>query len=562
VVSDDLPDGTGVYLLKDSAGKILYVGKARSIRDRVQSHRQSERDRMLMGQVTAVDYILTDTEHEALLLESNLIKRNRPRYNVRLKDDKRYPYIELTNERFPILRVTRRPEDQNQRYYGPFTDVGAARRTLKLVRRAFPLRSCKHLPKRPCLDYQTHLCSAPCVGKIGNEQYDRLVQGADLFLSGERHSMAHLLIDEMRRQMVEAAGDLEYERAAKIRDEIKSLERTLEKQEIMTPEGEDADIIAISSRNDLACIEIFFLREGKLVGADHFYMEGSSDEPLAPFIKQYYSSTTPPKKVQIQKDLPEDVDNWLSDLGATISVNSRGRLMGMAYKNASSLLRQEELNSKKGIDELGKYLSIPSPSRIEGIDISNFGGGEAVGSVVVFNDGMPSKGEYRRFKMEMEGPDDVGMIADVVRRRYSKTEAPDLILLDGGRGQLNGARFALEELGVNAPIIALAKKEDDIFLPDMPLQHMRPDSPALLLLKHVRDEAHRFAINYHRKLRSQRGKKSWLDETPGIGQKRKRALLLRFGSLDNVKKASVDELQDVLHNRAVVKELIEHIRSS
>ena len=560
MISADLPDKTGVYVLKDPSGKVLYVGKARSIRDRVSSHISSPRDRELMKLVAKTDYILTETEHEALLLESNLIKRYRPRYNVRLKDDKRYPYIELTDEKFPSLRITRSPK-MGHRYYGPFTRVVAARRTLKWVRAIFPLRSCKRLPTRPCLDYEIHLCSAPCVGKITEERYRKLVSGADAFLSGKRHSPGRELICELRIQMKEAAQDLEYERAARIRDEIASIERTLERQTIETSRKKDMDLIAIASGDGLACIEIFFLRDGKLVGADHFYMEGDPNEALATFIKQYYVSTAPPREILVHEDLPEEVRGWLGELGVKVKMSGGKELMKMAQENASSLLRQEELKEKNGIRELGEWLHIPRPSLIDGIDISNFGGKEAVGSVVVFRDGEPSRREYRHFRIKEDEPDDVGMMAEVVRRRYSDAEEmPGLILLDGGRGQLNGAKSVLRELGIDPPILAIAKKEEEIYLPDEGPRRLRPDSQALHLLQHVRDEAHRFAISYHKKIRSKK-ERSWLDDVPGIGEGRKISLLKHFNSPNGVKKASEKELQVVLNHRGAVKSLLEYIRT-
>jgi len=550
-LGDDLPDKTGVYLMKDASGKVVYVGKARSIRNRVRSHSAEA----MMRHVSSVDYILTETEHEALLLESNLIKRFRPRRNVRLKDDKRYPYIELTAEPFPALRITRQPGEG--KCYGPFTDVGAARRTLKWVRRVFPLRSCKRLPRRPCLDYEVHLCSAPCTERITQERYGELVRGADLFLSGRRHPAGRDLIGKMHRQMEDAAQHREYERAAQIRDEIRSIERTLEKQGIVTQEREDVDVIASASSGNLACVEVLFIRSGKLVGAEHFFMEGDTKNALAAFLKQYYSTTSPPPKVLLRDHVPEDVRKWLGELGAGVRVTREGRNMKMASTNATSFLRQEGLKESKGPEELGKWLGIPSPEVIEGIDISDLGGKEAVGSVVVFRRGAPSSREYRHFRIKAKGPNDVGMMAEVVRRRYSAIEElPDLILLDGGRGQLNGARSALKGLGVDVPVLALAKEANDIFLPDKPPSRLPTESAALHLLQHVRDEAHRFAIRYHRKLRSAYTR-SWLDDVPGIGVQRKRVLLERFGSLGGVKKASEDELLAVLHNRRVVGALME-----
>jgi excinuclease ABC subunit C len=566
-----LPDKPGVYILKDAQGDILYIGKATSLLKRVPSyfqHTEHPKIRTLQKRIADLDYIITESEEAALILEADLVKKHEPRYNVRLKDDKKWLYIKVTREKYPKIYLTRDREADGAKYYGPYTDARAARRSLQVVRRLFPLRCCDKKidvgEGRPCLDYQTKLCSAPCNGRISLGEYVNLVDKVDLFLTG-RHTD---LIEDLSNRMFEASDNLEYEKAASLRDQINAVNKTVFRHKAVLHLKAEMDVIALAKAGNIACVQLFFIRGGRITGRDSFLLEGvertDAEGVIASFVKQYYSSATyVPRELILQYRIREDViQDWLGEirgLKVYLRVPKRGRklsLIKIAAKNAEFVLRQhitggqQEKQIEDALRELQIKLNLPSPpSIIEGFDISNIQGTKATGSVVVFRRGTPAKRDYRRFKIKsVKGSDDIGMLKEVVKRRYSRGEKlPDLILVDGGRGQLNAVLRVLKELGIkHVPAIGLAKEFEYVFAPGKvkPII-LAEDSKALHLLQRVRDEAHRFALAYHRKLKSQELSESILDNIPGIGKQRKKGLFRYFGSIEGIKNASVDELQRV-----------------
>lgn len=614
-----LPRKPGVYLFRNEAGEVIYVGKAVSLRDRVRSYFQpsgrfvSAKVKAMVEHIRDLEYIVTDSEVEALILEANLIKEYSPRYNVRLKDDKNYPYLKVTDEPFPRVIVVRRP-GKDGRYFGPYANPKAVRETLKFLRKLFPIRTCTldlsgELNFKPCLLYHIGRCGAPCAGLQGEEEYNRLVDEVCLFLEG-RH---HRLIPELRRKMEEAAAKLEFEKAARLRDQMQALERVVERQKVVSTSGGDQDVIGIA-RGDggVACVQVFFVRDGKLTGRDHFYFDSPPDAPdeevLAAFMSRFYADAAfIPKEILLPLALEEQevTEAWLSSRrGASVRLRvpvrgEKRRLVEMVNENAALVLGErlaKESRSlervEEGLHQLQEVLGLPAlPRRIEAYDISNTQGAEPVASMVVFEDGLPAGGEYRRFKIRgIEGPNDFAMMHQVVYRRFArglkerealealdpkerKAEAkkakfarfPDLILIDGGKGQLSAARDALRELDLeDLPTISLAERLEEIFLEEHSEPILLPrESPALHLLQQVRDEAHRFALTYHRKLRTKGQSRSILDQIEGVGPKRKKSLLRHFGSVKRVREATLEELAAVPGLPADVAERIYHeMRSS
>lgn len=559
---DDLPLVPGVYLLKDSADRILYVGKAKSLKKRVKSYFRSDLDpktRALMNQFHHLEYIVTDTEKEALILESNLIKKHMPRYNIRLKDDKRYPYIKVTNEKFPRVLITRRVMDDGSYYYGPFTEATTLRRLVKFIKALFKVRDCKNMDG-PCLNYQIDLCKAPCDNKVGEEEYKKMVDNVSMFFEGKYDE----IMDALKQEMVGAAENQEFEKAAVLRDQINSVEDVLEKQKMEFTGDLDQDVVAAASDEELACVAVFSVRDGKIIGREDFLMggaENSSEEKIVTaFLKQYYMGPRHvPSKIILHKDVEDRklIEEWLTEkreAPVDIDVPVKGiefRLARMVSKNAQILLNHQK-EVKGALVDLKKYLGIAKiPKRIEAYDISNISGKNAVGSMVVFENGAPKKSAYRRYKIETEGPDDYAMMKEMLTRRFTslinnQDSEPDLILVDGGKGQLNIALEVFQSLNIQYPVIGLAKEFEHVFIPQTPSPLILPrDSEALLLLQRIRDEAHRFAINYHKTLRSKEFKSSPLDEIPGVGNKRRMILLKHFGSMENIMNADVSELQEV-----------------
>lgn len=551
---EKLPDATGVYIFRDRDDRVLYVGKSISIRKRVSSYfreQENPRLRIMMRHLESIEYILTQNEKEALILESNLIKRYRPPYNVRLKDDKRYPFIKITDEEYPRVLIVRTIGRDSARYYGPFTDTGAVRRTLKLIKSLFRIRSCRRMDG-PCLNSQIDLCYAPCDGRISREEYQEIIEKVDLFFQGRYQEVIEVLEEEMK----EASERLEFERAARIRDQIESIREVMERQHASFTDSIDQDIVALERGGDASAVVVLQIRDGKITGKDDFILRGSAPrtEILEAFLKQYYAiPRRVPSEILTQYPVEDGViAEWLSELrGEEVKIHSPEggagrRLLNIAWKNASVILKQKG-RVRDALLQLKDDLKLPEiPRRMEGLDISNIAGESATGSVAVFIDGKPSPGSYRRYRISAQGPDDYAMMRELVERRYSSPELrkPDLVLIDGGKGQLGAALEALKNCGVHVPVVGIAKKREEVYLPGLS-EPVDVDDGALQILRHLRDEAHRFAVKYHRTIRDRDSLESELDGIRGVGPVRKRALLEHFGSLDGVMDASVEELASI-----------------
>jgi len=592
-----IPSKPGVYLMKDSAGKVLYVGKASSLARRVRNYfgphaRLHAITPGLIPHVKDIDYIITDNEVEALILENNLIKKHKPKYNVKLKDDKRYPYLKITTENFPRLSMTRIIERDGAKYFGPYVHARATRQTLKEITKAFPIRTCdltieEGANHRPCLDFHIGRCLGPCAGLASKDEYQEVIKNVSLFLKGN----GEIILKELTEKMKEAASQLDFERAAQIRDRINNIQRILEKQKVSsTPAyagaGEDQDVIGFYQKDDEACVQIFMVRGGKLMDREHFFLTGteesSSTEILTAFVEQYYQDASfVPKTIILQNEveMPEAIGAWLEakrGASVTLHIPQKGRklsMVKMAAKNAMSILEREKHQTvfKKednpALLGLRDLLSLPrQPYRIDAFDISNLGGDMAVGSMVVFQDGEPEKSEYRRYRIRtVKGQDDFAMMREVITRRFRRaleeeTPLPDLVLVDGGKGQLNAALMALRDVEIEEkqPIIGLAKKFEHIFLPGQSDPIILSDrDPILHLIRRIRDEAHRFAVAYHRKLRGKTLTESVLDHIPNIGPKRKQSLIQHFGSMEKIREATIDELRSV---KGITQKIAEDIR--
>ena len=551
---EKLPDATGVYIFRDGDDRVLYVGKSISIRKRVSSYfreQENPRLRIMMRHLESIEFILTENEKEALILESNLIKRYRPPYNVRLKDDKRYPFIKITDEEYPRVLIVRCIGRDSARYYGPFTDTGAVRRTLKLIKSLFRIRSCRRMDG-PCLNSQIDLCYAPCDGGISREEYMEIIEKVDLFFQGRYLEVIEVLEEEMK----EASRNLEFERAARIRDQIESIREVMERQHASFPDSVDQDIVALEKGEDTSAVVVLQIRDGKITGKEDFILRGSAprSEILEAFLKQYYAiPRRVPSEILTQYPVEDGIiEEWLSELrGDEVRIHSPEggagrRLLNIAWKNASVILKQKG-RVRDALLQLKDDLRLPAiPLRMEGLDISNIAGESATGSVAVFIDGKPSHGSYRRYRISAHGPDDYAMMRELVERRYSSPELrkPDLVLIDGGKGQLGAALEALKNCGVHVPVVGIAKKMEEVYLPGLS-EPVDVDDGALQILRHLRDEAHRFAVKYHRMIRDRDSLESELDGIRGVGPVRKRALLEHFGSLDGVRDASVEELASI-----------------
>ena len=559
---DNLPNKPGVYIMRDETDTIIYIGKAKNLIKRVKSYFREKLDRpktqILMSHFHSLEYIVTNSEKEALILEATLIKRHRPRYNVQLKDDKRYPYVKITDEEFPRLVITRNVT-KNGVYFGPFTDVGSVKQTVKFLKSLFKIRTCRNM-NGPCLNAQIDLCYAPCDGRISKEEYSEIINKIDLFFQGKYST----IVKNLKKEMMEAASKEEFEKAAVIRDQINSIEEIMEKQFVdLVDDDLDQDVIAIAPGENEVVVIIMPIRNGKIVGRDDFLMSASqydsSSEIMFAFIQQYYGyNRHVPKQILLDEDIDDKelLEDWLSDLRGNkvkIKVPQKGvklRLVRMAKKNAE-IIKHQKKKMEDALIELKKYLKLEKlPRVIEGYDISNISGKFAVGSKVSFKDGKPNKKKYKHFRMETPGPNDFAMMEELLTRRLKMVDRdpePDLIVIDGGKGQLGMACGVLEKLNLtHIPIIGLAKEFEEIFIPNSSRPIIIPkNNKALHLLQQVRDESHRFAITYHRKLRSKNIEASSLDDIVGIGKKRKIALLKAFGNVDNIKKASVDDLAKI-----------------
>lgn len=583
-----LPNAPGVYIMHDASGKVIYVGKAVILKNRVRSYfrpasQVSPKVRAINTHVASIETIVTASEMEALILECNLIKKYRPRYNIDLKDDKTYPYLKITvGEAYPRMVLTRRVLKDGARYYGPFADAGALRDTMKLIRTMFPLRHCRNLnAKRPCLQYHLHRCLAPCTGKVPVSEYRQLVDSVLLLLDGK----VAQLEKELTAKMQEASDRLEFEAAARYRDSLLSVRKLAEKQKATTESG-DRDVVGLAMDDSGVCVQVFFIRSGKILGRDTFFLDQEIGEPggevLADFLKQYYHENhRPPREILVSEEL-EDSDRtllsqWLSTLNeknVDLLVPQRGLkhdlvLMAVnnAKKNLEERLRRGQASGQTGLDvaeQLQKALGLVKPlERMDCFDISHNQGRETVASMVVFRNGEPSKKDYRRYKLRStEGkPDDFKSMQEVVYRRYRDLEdLPSLIIIDGGKGQLSSACEVIRGLGISGeevPVIGLAKREEEIFKEGAHTSILLDKmSPALHLIQHIRDEAHRFAITYHRKRLARRNLVSVLDHLEGMGPKRRASLWKRFGSLEAMRQASVEDLAAVETMNRVVAERV------
>lgn len=581
-----LPNAPGVYIMHDAQGKVIYVGKAVILKNRVRSYfrpasQVSPKVRAINAHVASIETIVTASEMEALILECNLIKKYRPRYNIDLKDDKTYPYLKITvQEAYPRMVLTRRVLKDGARYYGPFADAGALRDTMKLIRTMFPLRHCRNLnARRPCLQYHLHRCLAPCTGKVPVSEYRQLVDSVLMLLDGK----VSQLEKELKEKMYAASDKMEFEAAARYRDSLLNLRKLAEKQKATT-EGGDRDVVGLAMDDSGVCVQVFFIRSGKILGRDSFFLDQEVGEPgseiLADFLKQYYHENhRPPREILVSQEL-EDSDRtllsqWLSTLNektVNLLVPQRGLkhelvLMAVnnAKKNLEERLRRGHASLDTGLDaaeQLQKALGLTKPlERMDCFDISHNQGRETVASMVVFRNGSPSKKDYRRYKLRStEGkPDDFKSMQEVVYRRYKELEdLPSLIVIDGGKGQLSSALEVIRGLGISdVPVIGLAKREEEIFKEGAHTSILLDKmSPALHLIQHIRDEAHRFAITYHRKRLAKRNLVSVLDHLDGMGPKRRAALWKRFGSLDAMRQASIDDLTAVSGMNRVVAERV------
>jgi excinuclease ABC subunit C len=596
-IIDTLPSKPGCYLMKNAEGKIIYVGKALSLKNRVRSYFHADaghdhKTRRLVREITEIEWIVVGSELEALILEMNLIKKHRPRYNVRMKDDKRYPYIKIHwQDPFPKVTVTRLMQEDGARYFGPYTSAWAVYQTLDVLRRVFPYLTCDReitgRDPRPCLYYDIRLCLGPCIGAVDQAQYRQMIGDLQEFLNGHSEPV----LARVQADMQQAAEALNFERAAALRDKIKALQSIVERQKVVfSADYKDSDVLALARADNEACVQIFFIRGGKLIGREYFILEGTEDtadaDVMAQFVKQFYTEAASiPQQVMLPEEIEEAkiIQEWMrSRRGGEkveIFVPQNGQsqeLVQMAAENASETLsalrarwQADSHRQEQALAELQSALQLPGPpNRIECYDISNTQGTASVGSMVVFSQGVPDKKLYRRFNIEsVTGPDDFASMEEVLTRRFRRWQAaqgstenpgskpdesfsflPDLLIVDGGKGQLGRAVDVLGkyDLTDRVPVVGLAKQEEEIFFPHRSKPLVLPrHSQGLYLVQRVRDEAHRFAITSHRARRSKQGMASALDSIPGIGPAKRKSLLKHFGSVDKIRDASLKELSAV-----------------
>ena len=599
-----LPALPGVYIMHDRNDTIIYVGKAISLKNRVRQYFQKSRNlgikkEQMVEQIERFEYIVTDSELEALVLESNLIKEHKPKYNTMLKDDKNYPFIKVTvGEDFPRIMTARSMKKDKAKYFGPYTSAGAVKDVIELTRKLYHLRTCtRNLPRdtgkeRPCLYYHIKQCQAPCQGYISKEAYRKQV---DDFLGGNHKA----ILKELEEKMLQASAELKFEEAAQYRDLMQSVEKTGERQKITDHPGEDKDIIAAAMENDDAVVQVFFVRDGKLIGRDHFYMKTAPGENrsgmLSSFLKQFYAGTPfIPREIMLQEEIEdrELLEQWLESRKGRrvhISIPKKGtkeKLVEMAYQNAKMVLRQDKERIKReegrtigAVKEIAELLGMQEINRIEAFDISNISGFQSVGSMVVYEKGKPKRSDYRKFRIKsVEGPNDYASMEEVLTRRFvhgmneqeerksedldnaygSFTRFPDLLMMDGGRGQVNIALAVLEKLQLAIPVCGMVKDDKHrtrgLYFNNEEIPISR-DSEGFKLITRIQDEAHRFAIEYHRSLRSKGQVHSVLDDIPGIGPARRKALMKHFKGLEGLREATVEELSQVesMNERAALQ---------
>ena len=613
-----VPTGPGVYIMRDAESHVIYVGKAANLRSRMRSYFGSPlsmepKTRALSESISDFEYVVTHTEQEAMHLEAELVKRHQPLFNIRLKDDKHYPYLKVDlADPWPRVYITRRVEKDGGRYFGPFANAGSVRRTLDLVNKLFPWRSCTKTitgtDARPCLDYYINRCIAPCTSYCTKEEYDEVIRQVMLFLEGRTDEV----VRHLKREMAAASVALEYERAGRVRDQLQAIERVTERQTVASTRPAEEDVFGLARDEADAVVQVLFVRGTRMVGADSFTMDGTKDEAdadiIASFVKQFYESATyVPRRVIVPVALPEQamIEAMLSDRRGTkveVLAPQRGEKRGlveMATKNARESMDMARVKwmadagkREAALDDLEEALDLPArPVRIECYDISNIQGTSSVGSMVVFHDGHPRPQEYRRFRIKtVEGANDFASMAEVLRRRFRRAREqllrdtgaeapeveapeadarrngrdesfaalPDLVIIDGGKGQLSAALDVMREMGVKEiPAVGLAKQHEEIYVQDVSEPVILPrTSQALYLVQRIRDEAHRFAITYHRGLRKKAGFQSALDTIPGVGPKRKKALLRKFGSVRGIREATVEDLASTVGFTAKLAEQV------
>ena len=592
-----LPDQPGVYIMHDSDDVIIYIGKAVSLKNRVRQYFQASHDEgikkdQMVKKICRFEYIITDSELEALVLECNLIKEHRPKYNTMLRDDKSYPYIRVTlGEAFPRVLFSRQMKKDKSRYFGPYTSSLAVKNTIELIRKIYQLRTCnRSLPKdtgknRPCLNYHIHQCMAPCQAYISQEEYRKRIDKAMEFLNGDYQP----ILKELEEQMQQASENLDFERAIEYRELLNSVKQIAQKQKITNSDGEDKDIVAMAYEEEDAVVQVFFVRDGRLIGRDHFHVrigsENTGSQVLAEFLKQFYAGTPfIPKEIMLQEEIEEAeiISQWLTKKrGQKVYIRvpkkgSKEKLVELARKNAAMVLSQDKEKIKReegrtigALKEIAGLLDIEGLNRIEAFDISNMNGFETVGSMIVYEKGKPKRSDYRKFKLRtISGPDDYGSMYEVLTRRFthgmkeqkerkerqleqeygSFTRFPDIIMMDGGKGQVNVALRVLEELRLNIPVCGMVKDDNHrtrgLYYNNLEIP-IEKNSEGFKLITRIQDEAHRFAIEYHRSLRSKEQVHSVLDDIPGIGPTRRKALMRRFSSLDAIREADVETLSQV-----------------
>ncbi|NGP44992.1 excinuclease ABC subunit UvrC [Bacillaceae bacterium SIJ1] len=577
-----LPEQPGCYLMKNRHGQIIYVGKAKNLRNRVKSYftgSHNGKTLRLVQNITDFDYIVTSSEFEALLLEMNLIKKHDPKYNVMLKDDKSYPFIKITKEKHPRLLITRKVKKDGGKYFGPYPNAFAANETKKLLDRLYPLRKCDRLPDKVCLYYHIGQCMAPCVYPVSEDKNKQIVQEITHFLNGGFNDIKV----QLQAKMEQASEQLEFERAKEYRDQIEHIQSVMEKQKMMSSDMTDRDIFHFAYDKGWMCVQVFFIRQGKLIERDVslFPFYGEAHEDFLSFIGQFYNQShhIKPREVWLPKDVDGETVQKLLDV--KVQQPQRGKkkeLVDLARKNAKlalqekfKLIERDEERTILAAEEIGKALNIPYPERIEAFDNSNIQGADAVSAMIVFEDGKPNKKEYRKYKIKtVQGPDDYASMQEVVRRRYARVlreggRLPDLIIVDGGKGHMSSVKQVLEdEFDLGIPVCGLAKDEKhktaELLYGNPPaVVSLQRNSQSFYLLQRIQDEVHRFALSFHRQLRSKNSFHSTLDGIPGVGEKRRKTLLKHFGSVKKIKEATVEELITAGIPQAVAKNVYDHL---